>query len=252
MRLHDKTVVITGGAAGIGFAYAQRFLAEGARVVVADIAQAPAAAQKLGAPDRVVGVPTDVSDAASVRALISTTVARFGRIDVLVNNAAVFATLKPQPFDEIPEAEWDRVMAVNVKGVWNCARAVAPVMRSQGGGRIVNVASAIVAKGTALLLHYVTSKGAVVAMTRALARELGPSGITVNAVAPGLILSDTVQANPDITGFQLDAIMRARSLKREAFPADVEGTVVFLASDDSAFMSGQTLIVDGGSVFSTL
>jgi NAD(P)-dependent dehydrogenase (short-subunit alcohol dehydrogenase family) len=199
-----------------------------------------------------VGVPTDVSDAASVRALISTTVARFGRIDVLVNNAAVFATLRPQPFDEIPEAEWDRVMAVNVKGVWNCARAVAPVMRSQGGGRIVNVASAIVAKGTALLLHYVTSKGAVVAMTRALARELGPSGITVNAVAPGLILSDTVQANPDITGFQLDAIMRARSLKREAFPADVEGTVVFLASDDSAFMSGQTLIVDGGSVFSTL
>jgi NAD(P)-dependent dehydrogenase (short-subunit alcohol dehydrogenase family) len=248
MRLHDKTVVITGGAAGIGFAYSQRFLAEGARVVVADIAQAPAAAQKLGAPDRVVGVPTDVSDAASVRALISTTVARFGRIDVLVNNAAVFATLRPQPFDEIPEAEWDRVMAVNVKGVWNCARAVAPVMRSQGGGRIVNVASAIVAKGTALLLHYVTSKGAVVAMTRA----LGPSGITVNAVAPGLILSDTVQANPDITGFQLDAIMRARSLKREAFPADVEGTVVFLASDDSAFMSGQTLIVDGGSVFSTL
>jgi NAD(P)-dependent dehydrogenase (short-subunit alcohol dehydrogenase family) len=252
MRLHDKTVVITGGAAGIGFAYAQRFLAEGARVVVADIAQAPAAAEKLGTPDRVAGVPTDVSDAGSVRALIDSTVARFGRIDVLVNNAAVFATLKPQPFDEIPEAEWDRVMAVNVKGVWNCARAVAPVMRSQGGGRIVNVASAIVAKGTALLLHYVTSKGAVVAMTRALARELGPSGITVNAVAPGLILSDTVQANPDITGFQLDAIMRARSLKREAFPVDVEGTVVFLASDDSAFMSGQTLVVDGGSVFSTL
>jgi NAD(P)-dependent dehydrogenase (short-subunit alcohol dehydrogenase family) len=252
MRLANKVAVVTGGAAGIGHAYARRFLAEGARVVVADIVDPVAAAEKLGAAERVLGVGTDVSDSASVRAMVEAAVTRFGRIDVLINNAAVFATLKPQPFDAIPEAEWDRVMAVNVKGIWNCARAVVPVMRAQGGGRIVNVASAIVAKGTAMLLHYVTSKGAVVAMTRALARELGPAGITVNAVAPGLILSDTVQANPDITDFQLDAIMRARSLKREAFPDDVEGTVVFLASDDSAFMSGQTLVVDGGSVFSTL
>ncbi len=252
MRLSDKVAIITGGAAGIGFAYARRFVAEGARVVIADVADAVAAADKLGAPERTLGMRTDVSDAAAVRALTDATVARFGRIDVLVNNAAVFAALKPQAFDAIPEAEWDRVMAVNVRGVWNCARAVAPVMRAQGGGRIVNVASAIVAKGTALLLHYVASKGAVVAMTRALARELGPDGITVNAVAPGLILSDTVQANPDITGFQQAAIMQARSLRREAFPEDVEGTVVFLASDDSAFMSGQTLVVDGGSVFSTL
>ncbi len=252
MRLADKVAVITGGAAGIGLAYARRFVAEGARVVVADVVDPAAAVETLGGGGRVLGVRTDVSHGVAVRAMVDAAVARFGRIDVLVNNAAVFATLRPRPFDEIPEAEWDRVMAVNVKGVWNCARAVAPVMRTQGGGRIVNVASAIVAKGTALLLHYVASKGAVVAMTRALARELGPSGITVNAVAPGLILSDTVQANPDITGFQLSAIMQARSLKRDAFPEDVEGTVVFLASDDSAFMSGQTLVVDGGSVFSTL
>ena len=252
MRLDGKVAVITGGAAGIGFAYAKRFLAEGARVVVADIADPAAAVDKLDSAGRALGVRTDVSDASSVRAMVEAALARFGRIDVLVNNAAVFATLKPQPFDEIPEAEWDRVMAVNVKGVWNCARAVAPAMRAQGGGRIVNVASAIVAKGTALLMHYVTSKGAVVAMTRALARELGPDRITVNAVAPGLILSDTVQANPDITAFQEAAVMQARSLKRDAFPDDVEGTVVFLASDDSAFMTGQTLIVDGGSVFSTL
>jgi len=252
MRLAGTVAVITGGAAGIGLAYARRFLAEGARVVLADVADPVAAAQELAADDQAYGVRTDVSDMASVRAMVHAAVARFGRIDVLVNNGAVFATLKPQPFDEIPEAEWDRVMAVNVKGIWNCARAVVPVMRSQGSGRIVNVASAIVAKGTGLLLHYVTSKGAVVAMTRALARELGPSGITVNAVAPGLILSDTVQANPDITAFQSAAVMQARSLKRDAFPDDVEGAVVFLASDDSAFMSGQTLIVDGGSVFSTL
>jgi NAD(P)-dependent dehydrogenase (short-subunit alcohol dehydrogenase family) len=251
-RLRDRIVIVTGGAAGIGFAYARRFLAEGARVAIADVVDPLAAAEKLDAGGRAFGMHTDVADSASVQAMVAAVVERFGRIDVLVNNAAVFASLTPQPFEAIPDAEWDRVMAVNVKGIWNCARAVVPVMRTHGGGRIVNVASAIVAKGTALLLHYVASKGAVVAMTRALARELGPDRITVNAVAPGLILSDTVQANPDITGFQVDAIMRARSLKRDAFPADVEGTVVFLASDDSAFMSGQTLIVDGGSVFSTL
>jgi NAD(P)-dependent dehydrogenase (short-subunit alcohol dehydrogenase family) len=252
MRLSNKVAIVTGAAAGIGFAYARRFLAEGARVVMADVVDPLSAAEKLGEADRVLAVRTDVSDAGAVRAMVDAAVTRFGRVDVLVNNAAIFATLAPRRFDEIPDAEWDRVMAVNVKGVWHCARAVVPVMRAQGGGRIVNVASAIVAKGTAMLLHYVTSKGAVVAMTRALARELGPDNIAVNAVAPGLILSDTVQANPAITDFQLDAIMRVRSLKREAFPEDVEGAVVFLASDDSAFMSGQTLVVDGGSVFSTL
>ena len=134
--------------------------------------------------------------------MVDETRQRFGALHVLVNNAAVFATLRPQPFDAIVEAEWDRVMAVNVKGIWNCVRAAVPVMRAQGGGRIVNVASAIAHKGTAGLLHYVTSKGAVIALTRALARELGPDGITVNAIAPGLTLSDTVLANPDIAAFQ--------------------------------------------------
>lgn len=153
MKLSGKVAVITGGAAGIGFAYARRFLAEGARVVVADIADPFAATEKLDTSGRALGVRTDVSDAVSVRAMVDAAVGRFGRIDVLVNNAAVFAALKPQRFDQIPDAEWDRVMAVNVKGIWNCARAVVPVMRAQGGGRIVNVASAIVAKGTALLLQ---------------------------------------------------------------------------------------------------
>jgi NAD(P)-dependent dehydrogenase (short-subunit alcohol dehydrogenase family) len=252
MRLEGKVAVITGGAAGIGFAYAKRFLAEGARVVVADIADPRPAVDKLDTGGRALAVSTDVSDAASVRAMVAATLARFGRIDVLVNNAAVFATLKPQRFDEIPEAEWDRVMAVNVKGVWNCARAVAPAMRAQGGGRIVNVASAIVAKGTALLLHYVTSKGAVVAMTRALARELGPDRITVNAGGAGAHPQRHRAGQPRSHGVPGRGNHASPIAQREAFPDDVEGTVVFLASDDSAFMSGQTLIVDGGSVFSTL
>src|SRR2546421_1722696 len=180
MRLAGTVAVITGGAAGIGLAYGRRFLAEGARVVLADVADPVAAALEL-APERAYGVRTDVSDMASVRAMVHAAVARFGRIDMLVNNAAVFATLKPQPFDEIPEAEWDRVMAVNVKGIWNCARAVVPGMRAAGGGRVVNLAPALLAQGTALLPHYVTSHGAAGAMTRALARALGPHPTTGTA-----------------------------------------------------------------------
>ena len=195
------------------------------------------------------GCRVDVASAASVAAMVETAHRRLGRIDVLINNAAVFASLKPQPFDAIPEEEWDRVMAVNVRGMWNCVKAVAPVMRAQKAGRIVNVASAIVAKGTPFLLHYVASKGAVIAMTRALARELGDDGIAVNAVAPGLILSDTVRANPEVTSFQSAVVLQLRAFKRDAVPEDVEGAVVFLASPDSAFMTGQTLVVDGGSVF---
>jgi NAD(P)-dependent dehydrogenase (short-subunit alcohol dehydrogenase family) len=248
-RLAGKVAIVTGGAAGLGLAYARRFVNEGARVVIADVVDGSDALKRLNAPAATHAVRADVAVFADCERMVDETRRRFGRVDVLVNNAAVFATLKPSHFEAIPEAEWDRVMAVNVKGIWNCARAAAPVMRAQGGGRIVNVASAIAHKGTAGLLHYVTSKGAVIAMTRALARELGPDGIAVSAVAPGLIMSETVLANPDITSFQRKAVLASRALKREAGAEDVEGTVVFLASADSAFMTGQTLIVDGGSVF---
>jgi len=248
-RLDGKVAIVTGGAASLGLAYARRFVAEGARVVIADVVDGAAALKRLDAPAATHAVRADVSRFADCERMVDEAHARFGRVDVLVNNAAVFATLKPTPFEAIAEAEWDRVMAVNVKGIWNCVRAVAPRMRAQGGGRIVNVASAIAHKGTAGLLHYVTSKGAVIAMTRALARELGPDGIAVNAVAPGLIMSETVLANPDISAFQREAVLASRAFKREAVAEDVEGTVLFLASADSAFMTGQTLIVDGGSVF---
>ncbi len=248
-RLDGQVAIVTGGAAGLGLAYARRFVAEGARVVIADVVDGAAALKRLDAPEATHAVRADVAVFADCTRMVGEAQHRFGRVDVLVNNAAVFATLKPTHFEAIVEAEWDRVMAVNVKGIWNCARAAAPVMRAQGGGRIVNVASAIAHKGTAGLLHYVTSKGAVIAMTRALARELGPDGIAVNAVAPGLIMSETVLANRDISAFQREAVLASRALKREAVAEDVEGTVVFLASADSAFMTGQTLIVDGGSVF---
>jgi NAD(P)-dependent dehydrogenase (short-subunit alcohol dehydrogenase family) len=242
-RLANKVAVITGGAQGIGFAYARRFLAEGARVVVTDVVDTAGAVKRLDADDRVLGIGADVSDAASVRAMVEASVARFGRIDVLINNAAVFATLAPRPFDQIDEAEWDRVMAVNVKGIWNCVRAVAPVMRRQGAGRVVNVASAIVGKGTALLLHYVTSKGAVVAMTRALARELGPDGITVNAIAPGFIETDMTAAMSEKAR---EAVFAAIPLGRVGRPEDVAGAAVFLVSDAAAYVTGQVLAVDGG------
>ena len=249
-RLDGKVTIVTGGAAGLGFAYARRFVSEGARVMLADVVDPADALKRLEAPAVTHALRADVARFEDCTRLVEETLRRFGRVDVLVNNAAVFATLRPTPLEKIPEAEWDRVMAVNVKGIWNCVRAVAPAMRAQGGGRIVNVASAIAHKGTAGLLHYVTSKGAVIAMTRALARELGPDRIAVNAVAPGLTMSDTVLANPDIAAFQREAVLASRSLKREAVAEDVEGTVVFLASEDSAFMTGQTLVVDGGSVFS--
>jgi NAD(P)-dependent dehydrogenase (short-subunit alcohol dehydrogenase family) len=249
MRLKDRVAIVTGGALGIGRVYARRLLREGARVIIADIVDPADAVKALDAHGEVVGVRTDVASAEATRGMAEATLSRFGRIDVLVNNAAVFAVLQPQALEAIPEEEWDRVMAVNVKGVWNCVKAVAPVMKAQRAGRIVNIASAIAPKGTAHLLHYVTSKGAVITMTRALARELGEFGIGVNALAPGLTISETVLQNPLITGFQTEAVLQSRAFKRAETPEDLEGALVFLASDESAFMTGQTLVVDGGSIF---
>jgi NAD(P)-dependent dehydrogenase (short-subunit alcohol dehydrogenase family) len=249
VKLDGQVAIITGGAAGLGLAYARRFLEEGARVLIADIVDPSPALKDLAPLGEVHAVRADVSSATSVEAMVAEAVQRFGTVDVLVNNAALFAGLTPTPFEQIDEAEWDRLMAVNVKGVWLCCRAVAPVMKAQRSGRIINIASAIVAKGTPFLMHYVASKGAVIAMTRVLARELGEHGIAVNALAPGLIMSDTARANADLTGFQSQQVIASRAFKRDAVADDVVGAAVFLASADSAFITGQTLIVDGGSVF---
>lgn len=245
MRLKDKTAIVTGGAAGIGRAYAERFLREGARVVILDHAEVRNL-DGLSALGMVAGVRCDVADMASVNGAVQFAKEKCGCIDILVNNAALFASLVPTAFDQIDEAEWDRLFSVNVKGVWNCSRAVAPIMREQRSGRIINVSSPTYHKGTPMLMHYVASKGAVIGITRVMARELGIHNITVNAIAPGLTLSDTLLENTNLQ-FQSEAVMASRALKRDQVPGDLVGTAVFLASDDSDFMTGQTLIVDGGS-----
>ena len=193
-------------------------------------------------------VQADVTSQSSVAALVAGTVRRFGTVDILVNNAAIFADLKKKRFMEIDSAEWDAVMAVNVRGSFECAKAVAPIMIGNRKGKIINIASGTVFKGTPGMAHYVSSKGAVVAMTRCFARELGAHNICVNAIAPGLTMSEAVVANPDWSGEGAEATKMSRAFQREEVPADIIGALLFLASDDSDFVTGQTIVVDGGSV----
>ena len=245
MRLTDRVVIVTGGGQGIGRAYALGLAAEGARVVVADIADPALVVKEIEARGgQALGVGCDVSQEGDTQHLATTAMARFGRIDVLVNNAAVYGTLKRRSFMEIPVEEWDRVMAVNLRGLFLCARAVFPAMKAQGKGKIINIASSTFFKGVPHYIHYTTSKGGVVGFTRSLARELGDFGIRVNAIAPGFTLSGENEKN--ISEERKAANIRMRMLQRAQVPEDLVGTVVFLASDDSDFMTGQTIVVDGG------
>ncbi len=246
MRLKDKVVIVTGGATGIGRAYCLGCAGEGARVVVADIAETQPVVKEIEARGgQALGVPCDVSREEETLSLATRTLDRWGRIDALVNNAAVYAILQRRPFTEIPVDEWDKVMAVNLRGLFLCARAVFPAMKAQGKGKIINISSGTFFKGIPYSLHYTTSKGGVVGFTRSLARELGDHGIRVNAIAPGLTESGANMHNmiPELA----DAQVKARMLKRVQKPEDLVGTVIFLASDDSDFITGQTILVDGGS-----
>jgi len=247
-KLKGKVAIVTGAGSGIGKALARRLAADGASVVVADIQKFDLAAAEIAKATgaRSLGLQVDVSSEEDVARMAVETVKAFGRIDILVNNAAVFSTLKLKPFEEIGVAEWRKVMDVNILGVALCCRACVPHMRKSGYGRIINLASGAPIKGVPLFLHYISSKGAVIAMTRGLARELGKDGITVNSLAPGFTLSETVAKDPAHVQ-QGERTRLTRAIQRDETPEDLVGAVSFLASADAAFITGQTLVVDGGS-----
>ena len=246
--LEGQTAVVTGGAKGIGRAIADGLARAGARLVIADLAGAEEAAARYPGG---IGVTADVSDPDDVVAMVDTAVEATGQVDVLVNNAGIFTAIPMRPFDEIPVEEWRAVNEVNVIGTYLGCRAVVPHMRRQGGGRILNITSGTIFRGVPLLLHYVASKGAVLALTRALARELGDDNILVNSVAPGFTISDGVKENPAGVDFEhVSAIsIAARTLKRDLFPEDLVAAAVFLCGPGAAFVTGQTIVIDGGQYF---
>lgn len=247
-RLKGKVAIVTGAGSGIGKALARRLAADGASVVIADVARFSESAAEIAKAtgSRSLGLQVNVSSENDVERMAAETVRAFGGIDILVNNAAVFSSLKLKPFEEIGVDEWRKVMDVNIMGVALCCRACVPHMRKAGGGRIINLASGAPIKGVPLFLHYISSKGAVIAMTRGLARELGKDGITVNSLAPGFTLSENVAKDPaHVQAGERTRLTRA--IQRDETPEDLVGAVSFLASADAAFITGQTLVVDGGS-----
>jgi NAD(P)-dependent dehydrogenase (short-subunit alcohol dehydrogenase family) len=249
MRLKDKVVIVTGGGRGLGKVYAERLAEEGARVAVADIIDP--SDTKLSIEEKggqVIAVVADVTKEDSVNELARETIDRFGKIDVLINNAAIFADLSKKSFIDISLAEWDRIMSVNLRGTFLCTKAVYPQMKKQGKGKIINVSSSTFFSGVPGFLHYVTSKGGVVGFTRALAREVGNDGISVNAIAPGLTINEAVLKSGMYPQEALKFVAGTRCFKRNEQPEDLVGTIVFLASDESDFMTGQTIVVDGGAV----
>jgi NAD(P)-dependent dehydrogenase (short-subunit alcohol dehydrogenase family) len=244
--LERKVAIVTGAAQGIGLAIAEGLAREGARIVVADLRGAEEAAASF--PEGI-GLTVDVAREDDVRRLVDETVERCGSVDVLVNNAGLYASLAMRPFDQIPLEEWRQVMDVNVASMFLTCRAVVPVMRGQGGGKIVNISSGTPFRGVPFLLHYVTSKGAIVAFTRALAKELGKDGVHVNCVAPGFTMSEGVKQHPEVVEKLRDVSVAARTIQRDQEPEDVVGAVVYLCSPAADFVTGQTIVIDGGQYF---
>lgn len=250
MPLTDKVIVVTGAASGIGKAIALELARQGAAVVVADLRVPDDTVHAItAAGGRALGLAADVTQPGQIQAMVARTLEVLGRLDGLVNNAGIYSSIVPKPFEQIDLDAWRRLFEVNVFGLMTCCQAVVPHMKSVGGGRIVNIISGTPFKGIPFMLHYVASKGAVLGMTRSLARELGADGILVNGVAPGFTLSEGVLDN-EVQVMKLREVSRqARSLARDQVPDDVTGAVAFFMSDASAFITGQTLLVDGGSHF---
>ncbi|WP_211232475.1 SDR family NAD(P)-dependent oxidoreductase [Thermocrispum municipale] len=250
MRLKNKVAVITGAGQGIGKVFASAFAAEGARIVIADVNSGAGEAAAKAVRDEggeAIAVTTDVSDERSTRDMAAAAVDHFGTIDILVNNAAIFSTLSMKPFDAIPVEEWDRVFAVNTRGTFLACKAVAPIMRERGYGRIINISSSVVVTGRPNYAHYVASKGAVWAFTHALATELGEDGITVNAISPHGIITEIPRETISDEGWRRN--LEEQAIKRKGEPADLVGAAIYLASDESRYMTGQTLSLDAGLRF---
>ena len=251
MTIADKTIAITGAARGLGQEFARHLAAAGANIVVGDVNDCTATADLVVANGggKIVAVRLEVTDATSAQAMINAGISAFGRLDGLVNNAALYGALHGGRFDAIDEAEWDACMAVNVKGIWNCCKAAVPAMRENGGGSIVNIASLAATYGMPFGLHYTASKAAVIGLTRGLARELGRDGIRVNALAPSAVLTEgTSEFFGDKLDRALSAVKAGQTIQRNLAPSDLTGTVAWLLSDESGFVTGQTIAVDGGTV----
>lgn len=250
--LDGTVVVVTGAARGLGASLSSHLAAQGAKVVLADVLRdegAEVAASLTSNGSDAFFHYTDVVDPASTQALAEETLKRYGRIDALINNAAIYESLsKKRHFTDITVQDWDKVMAVNTKGVWLATSAVFPVMKRQGYGRVVNIASATVHAGVPFFAHYTASKGAVIALTRSTAKEVGRDGITVNAIAPGLVDNDASAALNDESYFP--TLARQRAIPRNMTASDLHGVAEFLCSPASEFITGQTIVVDGGLVFS--
>ena len=250
MDVAGKVVAITGAARGLGQEFARSLAAAGARVIAADVNDCSATLDLVRA-EQAEGIAArlDVTDPASARDMVEAATRGFGRLDALINNAALYGALHGGRFDAIEEAEWDAAMAVNVKGIWNCCKAAVPAMRQGGGGSIVNIASLAATYGMPFGLHYTTSKAAVIGLTRGLARELGRDRIRVNALAPSAVITDGTREffGPRMER-ALETIKSSQTIQRNLVPEDLAGTVLWLISDASGFVTGQTIAVDGGTV----
>jgi 3-oxoacyl-[acyl-carrier protein] reductase len=247
MSVAGKVVLVTGAARGLGLEYARVLGAAGAHVVAGDVSDCAEAVAAAG--NGAIGVRLDVADIASAEAMVAAARARFGQVDGLVNNAALYGSLRGGRFNQIPETDWDAAMAVNVKGIWNCCKAAVPAMRAGGAGSIINIASLAATYGMPFALHYTTSKAAVIGLTRGLARELGRDNIRVNAIAPSAVLTEgTSEFMGERHDRALAVIRDGQSIQRTLTPHDLTGTVLWLLGDGSQFVTGQTIAVDGGTV----